>query len=208
MEFHKDGYPHWHLFVEVKDEGKGGMIGGNLLRRYWKGGDYVIETYIRNKSHWDELVGYFDKKGYFEKGKGYQGILPEWARNRFGRIRRFGAMVLDGCSDNKNMEGQKMENGNGDKREIRPYCVILDQCGKNVFVEVIGEGFGEGIKVELDYNVVRKKLEALGGSYIETVGFVAEMNWYTLKRFLCGFNELKNLWWMLGGLNTDLLFVE
>jgi hypothetical protein len=208
MEFHEDGFPHWHLFVEVNEVGKQGMIGEKALKKYWKGGDYVHEDYIRNKGHWDEVVGYFEKNGYFEKGKSHQGLLPSWARNRLGRIRRFGAMVIDGCSEQKAVEGLKMDNDNGNKREQRPYCVILDQCGKNVYVEVLGEGFGEGIKAEVDYNVVRKKLESLGGSYVESVGFVAEMNWFSLKRFLCGFDALKKLWWALGDIDSDLKFIQ
>jgi len=109
LEWHKNGYPHWHLFIEVDKPGKLGMIGGDRLRRYWKRGR-VTEGYIHNQEHWDNITGYFEKSGYFEKGKAYQGLLPEEIKNSpYRKITRFGFVDVEARKKKIIIEQEKPE---------------------------------------------------------------------------------------------------
>lgn len=93
LEWHRDGFPHWHILVLMGSRGIASQIGGDPLRTYWCHGA-VRESYMKSAAHWGRFTGYFGKMGYFEdkKGKQHQVSLPEWARNRSQRIRRIGAM--------------------------------------------------------------------------------------------------------------------
>ena len=91
LEWHRNGFPHWHLTIDVTVQGKRGMIGGDNLRQYWPIGG-VRETPIKSKAHWYHLTGYFKKHGYFEKKKAHQGMLPKWAKEGTKRIRRSDSM--------------------------------------------------------------------------------------------------------------------
>lgn len=89
LEWHKNGFPHYHVFIETPQKGSAGMIGGDFLRDSWKIAKIVKETYFRNESHFREMTGYYANKGYFEKGKEYQGRLPEnILDNVKGKIKR------------------------------------------------------------------------------------------------------------------------
>lgn len=88
IEWHKDGFPHWHVFVLVDKAGQKGQIGYKKILQYWEYGK-IVEGYIHSQNHWEYLTGYFKKHGYFEKKKAHQARLPEWARNRKEVIRRF-----------------------------------------------------------------------------------------------------------------------
>jgi hypothetical protein len=102
LEWHADGRPHWHVFVEVEKAGKSGMIGGDRLRDYWPHGA-LYEAYAKSELHWQRLTGYFGQHGYFEVkgkheknvGKGHQSTLPAWAAEKEPRmtVRRSGAMA-------------------------------------------------------------------------------------------------------------------
>jgi len=85
LEWHTDGYPHWHILIETD---RPAMIGYKLLKHYWPFGLWVTETYIKSQAHWDNLTGYFEKHGYWEHGKGTQGKLPSWALGGTRLIRR------------------------------------------------------------------------------------------------------------------------
>lgn len=93
-EWHKDGFPHWHILVLVDKPGRAGMLGADNVRHYWKFGS-IKEGFIRDEHHWKRFNGYFEKMGYFEdkKGKAHQVTLPEWARNRTTPIRRMSRRV-------------------------------------------------------------------------------------------------------------------
>lgn len=104
LEWHKNGYPHYHVFIQTPQRGSAGMIGGGFLRDSWKIAKIVKETYFRNESHFQEMTGYYANKGYFEKGKEYQGRLPEDILNNVkGKIKRMNSS----------------EKGYRDKRELR-----------------------------------------------------------------------------------------
>jgi hypothetical protein len=89
LEFHKNGFPHYHVFIQTPLKGSAGMIGGDFLRDCWKISKIVKETYFRDEAHFREMTGYYANKGYFEKGKEYQGRLPEDILNNVqGKIKR------------------------------------------------------------------------------------------------------------------------
>jgi hypothetical protein len=44
LEFYSDGFPHWHLLIEVESEGKSGMIRGKNLHRSWAHG--IVKDYL------------------------------------------------------------------------------------------------------------------------------------------------------------------
>lgn len=95
LEWYSDGFPHWHVFIDVGLKGFRGKIGNTRLLKAWSHG-IVIESYIRNSAHWQILTGYFGKNGYFgDSKKASQGRLPRWALDRVQKIRRFGGSVLD-----------------------------------------------------------------------------------------------------------------
>lgn len=102
VEWHKNGFPHWHLLVLVEKTGREGQLGGDNLRHYWPFGR-VHEHYIRDENHWKRFKGYFAKHGYFEdkKGKKHQVELPQWARDRRTTIRRIGRKKCSGSGDSE-----------------------------------------------------------------------------------------------------------
>ena len=124
VEWYENGFPHWHIFIETEEEGRAGMIGHGRIKERWPFGIYVNEDYIKSERHWKNLTGYFNSHGYFEKGKGYQGVLPEWAKDSVRRIRRW--------------FGKKKE-GNGKKRSSR--LRLKKSSG-------LGEGLSKGAKCE------------------------------------------------------------
>lgn len=95
LEWHKNGFPHWHLFCEVEKAGYAGQIGHSDIQKYWKYG-FVHERPIKNQGHWDEYTKYFGKKGYFAKNKAHQAVLPEWAKfETLKKIRKYGSKRID-----------------------------------------------------------------------------------------------------------------
>ena len=90
LEWHRNGFPHWHILVRVTKKGHYGKIGADEIRKYWSYGR-IHENYFRTPNHWQRFTGYFGKQGYFEdkKGKAHQVDLPEWAKNRTTPIRRW-----------------------------------------------------------------------------------------------------------------------
>jgi hypothetical protein len=87
LEFHRGGFPHWHLFIETT-RGKSGMIGKKRVQKAWKYG-LVWETYCKNKQHWEALCGYHRKNGYFaSESKQHQLELPDYLKGQ-NRVRKF-----------------------------------------------------------------------------------------------------------------------
>lgn len=85
MEFHSNGFPHFHVFIQTDCKGRAGMLGGEFLRDSWKLALWVKETYFKSEDHFKNLTGYYADKGYFEKGKEYQGRLPDEIMDKFQR---------------------------------------------------------------------------------------------------------------------------
>ncbi len=158
LEFYRDGYPHWHLLIEVEDVGKDGMIGGENLHRAWKYG-IVRETYFNNLNHWRNIAGYFADKGYFEKGKKYQTELPEFIKENFNkRIRRITYYpgkkktieeeIYPDISETEAFinvsdyfreiakENEKKEEPEKEKR-VTNYKTILSKCGEKTYIRTV-----------------------------------------------------------------------
>jgi hypothetical protein len=83
IEFHKDGTPHFHLLIRTMDGFKG-QIGYEKLKMAWPWGGFK-ERYFKNKYDYHAIIGYFGKAGYFEQGKEYQTILPDYFKSEYFR---------------------------------------------------------------------------------------------------------------------------
>ncbi|MBA7633874.1 hypothetical protein ES703_41445 [subsurface metagenome] len=82
LEWHKDGWPHFHIFIEVEDEGREGMIGQGFIHYYWPCGKIIKELPFKSLNHWRHMIGDLKKHGYFGKEKAHQTSLPKWALDR------------------------------------------------------------------------------------------------------------------------------
>jgi hypothetical protein len=79
LEWHEDGFPHWHCLVLINKKGKAGRIANKIdLTETWGKAKFVKEGFIRDRNHWKFLAGYVAKHGYFNDGKKKQARLPEW----------------------------------------------------------------------------------------------------------------------------------
>ena len=88
LEWHKNEFPHWHLFIETEEYGRFSRIGADVIRYYWSWGR-IGESFFKSQKHWDYQTGHFQKNGYFHKDKKHQTRLPAWALDRPGiKIRR------------------------------------------------------------------------------------------------------------------------
>lgn len=171
LEWHKGGWPHWHLFLESGWQGKQGMIGGDILRKYWRYGKYVHESPIESSLHWLGILDYFGEHGYFGTEKGIQNKLPEWALDRGAKIRRWGAMVLPMVDEEKKARGPKMFSR---QQGFRTYRVILKDCGSKSFIKIKSDVWEKSGVVEVPYRELRNELR---GNYIIGVGYVVEVDW-------------------------------
>lgn len=133
MEFHRNGFPHFHVFVQTDGKGKGGMIGGDRLRDSWSLAKWVKETYFNSEQHFKNLTGYYADKGYFEKGKEYQGLLPDDILDKFkSKIKR---MNTSERKKTEKIEVNFMNENNAEKIEtpfeeanMRACEIYFDEC--------------------------------------------------------------------------------
>lgn len=201
LEWHRDGYPHWHLFVLQNKQGQAGMIGQANISRIWKKG-IVWEYPVRSEKHWHGLTGYFAKKGYFEKKKAHQALLPQWARDRQKRVNRTGSKKFSHELDRakatekylrkEKIAERQMATPEGRKlraRQIGQYFTDraadtltngqkLDRCGQSTLLHIYGTNSGELGSISMPYNVYR----ALDGEYIPGVGHLVDFE--TVRPFL------------------------
>ena len=78
LEWHKDGFPHWHLFMLLSKPGRPGMVNLEVTTRLWRlRVGRVIVKRVRNETHWGRLVGYGMKSGYIGRGKEHQTAVPD-----------------------------------------------------------------------------------------------------------------------------------
>lgn len=189
VEFHKDGFPHWHLFIEVGEKGSCGMIGGNLLRQYWPWGRWVHESRIFDKQHWRNLLGYFDKHGYFGKPKEYQNSLPQWAVKWDRIIKRYGAKILPSVDQDKKIKNVGL--GLCARSPRRSYLLILSDCGAKTRVQVTNWQLSIDRMVDVPYLALRG---ALKGCYVVGVGYLVQIDQGDL--FLLG-EKFNGLWGLI-----------
>lgn len=140
LEWHEDGFPHWHVIVEMAEDGRAAMLGYDAIQRYW-GQGIVHESYVKNESHWKALAGYFGQTGYFEESKkDYQTGLPEWAKDSQTSIRRFGASAGKWSDSGKRSDKRSTKEADEKEKKLprrhRSYRVIMDGCGKETRVRL------------------------------------------------------------------------
>lgn len=176
IEFHKDGFPHWHILIDSP----GGMIGGDWIRKHWTFGKYVRESYIKSERHWGKIFGYFGKHGYFGEEKGAQGVLPSWALEYDKKIRRYGAKRIsepDGEIREKKIKSEKK----GD-RVMRPYSVILSGCGQKTLImisyEESGLGYGGFHRVNCPVKEIAEGFNFLQGEYFKDFDYEGFISWF------------------------------
>ena len=172
LEWHRNGFPHWHLFIDVVIKGKAGMIGGSILRHYWDIGA-VREAYIRNEKHWNKMTGYFEKHGYFEKRKAHQGKLPEWAMKSTKRIRRSDSMRRKSKCENTEHEEKQAEETRSMKRNLnRNYEDIIASCGSKTRIMIKDDRSDAWHLINIPY----KRYKSLPGAYVQGEGYVTRLS--------------------------------
>ena len=187
LEWHSDGYPHWHFFIEVENEGRAGMIGKNVISGRWSFGLYVYENYFKSENHWRSVIGYFGRNGYFNEGKGHQGKLPGWALERDKRIKRWESKkgVVRMRQDRFKVEGLYStmgENSESSKEVVgdhssthssKTYEMKLSECGKSadLMMSKGGDVFMER-KVKTPYERIKKEFP---WKYVEGKGLILNL---------------------------------
>jgi len=185
LEWHEDGFPHYHLLIETQG-GKTGMIGGELLRKYW-GLGRVTESFIKGEKHWRTISGYFEKRGYFNKDdKSHQVRLPEWARSYTTKIRRYGAMQINQGKKRVEIKITPHVQSTMDRppcNKNKPYDLILESCGSEVIINIVCEAVElPAIKIEMNYKAFLE--ENAYFHYQQGIGFHVRVNWDQLEIIL------------------------
>jgi hypothetical protein len=189
LEWHRDGFPHWHLFIDVVTKGKEGMIGGDNLRQYWKIGA-VRESHIRSALHWKRLTGYFQKHGYFEKSKAHQSTLPQWARQGKKRIRRSDSMrkpkALDAPPPPQGSESEApIPQISWVSTDPKSYAEILDACGmKTLICRKDGPSYKERV-----FFIPYREFRQFRGEYLEGQGYAVQMHVRDYRLFSALYGE-------------------
>lgn len=187
MEWHDNGFPHWHLLIEVDKPGKAGMIGQELLHKLWSWGDEnhrIHEWFFKSEERFKKFTGYFAKTGYLQKDKQHQMILPSWANGQGWegmKINRFSSMRRPGASQTSRPETSKKEPVKRPRRAMT-YATKHSRCGNSVEiweVEVFGEPYNptfsrtrKGV-FNVPYDVAIAHLE---GEFYKGFGFSYEAN--------------------------------
>ena len=130
LEFHRGGYPHWHVIVE---KGRG-MIGHDRIEAAWRHG-HVWESPITDRRHWGKIIGYHEKSGYIGGDtKGHQIELPDYLMDR-SRVRKFGRKQHRG-GDNAPRERPVGDRGRTQRAKSESYRQRFSQCGEGARVRV------------------------------------------------------------------------
>lgn len=187
LEWHEDGFPHWHLVVEMRQSGRRSMIGQEIIHKYWPWGR-IREGYVSDARHWRNISGYLQKKGYLTGGddKGHQTELPEWAKNYGHRIKRRGSMRIM-KSSGFSMEGKNVIKI-GEKFHVindceRSYKIKLEACGQSTKVKIISSKYRfPEIELSIPYAQILKEVGEL--QYCKGLGFCKRVDWIGLWAFL------------------------
>ena len=187
LEWHTDGAPHWHLFIQT-EKGKKGQIGNETLLKHWKHG-LVFESYIKSEEHWGRFTKYFGAKGYFDphsgcesKDKSHQLELPEWAKNVTYRIRKTGSMVKKDKdkneadeNDQKEVDEKFIEDENEDTNSIdlKTYQEILSSCGQSTMCQIRRD---DSYLVWMKLPIAYQHFKEYPGHYIEHTGYFLQMD--------------------------------
>jgi hypothetical protein len=185
LEWHSDGSPHWHLFIQTEN-GKKGRIGNKHLLAHWNHG-LVFESYIKSRSHWGRFVDYFGANGYFNpkqstetKNKLHQLSLPEWAKKVTYRIRKTGGMAKKKDSSQEIPTAHIIEIiedtiGWENKEEVgeeKTYEELLDSCGQSTFCQIRR---GRGSLIWKRLHIPYRSFKEIAGEYEQGVGYIVQM---------------------------------
>lgn len=183
LEFHADGYPHWHLFIE-NDRGRAGMIGKERIQSIW-GYGHVWESYPKDSKHWGAITGYHRKAGYFAgETKKHQLTLPFYLMHQ-NRVRKFGANFKTAAEEKKVFKEESLEKKSVPgtvrrKRDQKPYQERLEECNTTCKVKK-GESW---LTINVPGSAVRhyavERLETIDhstfqGTHSETIDFILEL---------------------------------
>lgn len=190
LEWHRDGFPHWHVLFKVAGSGRSGMIGGALIRKYWDRGA-VHESYFKSEKDFEGVVGYFQKMGYFEKSKRHQTALPAWVLAAKIRVKRVSKSLGEKGSGEKRGHSVVIVFREKERKDFEGYGEKIKSCGSFSEVSIYYKGliFG-GIVIALPYRLARK----MQGKYVAGVGYVVNVSrkffltwgagWATLRESL------------------------
>ena len=187
-EWHDNGFAHWHIMVEVSNEGKAGMIGVNTIRHYWPHGWYIREEPITDEAHWNRLTGYFSKHGYFQGGKGHQGTLPAWAKSKSIRIKRWESMKGGKRTSRITQDKTSQVNPYSPIRHRVTYDVLLKRCGATCRLIVQSSGSITSFDVNVPYFTVRSMST---WEYIEGKGLTQHLTLDQYRDFITHLRQLE-----------------
>ena len=195
LEWHTDGAPHWHLFIET-ETGKKGQIGNANLLKYWKHG-LVFESFIKSEKHWRRFTSYFGSNGYFDpksksetKNKQHQIELPAWAKQVSYKIRKTGSMIhKKDSSREEDLEKEYHEEDTANdkiKKTPKTYEQILSSCGQATLCQIRrGEGNLIWKKIPIPYS----ELKQFPGEYIDHTGYFMQMTLEEFNLFIALFDS-------------------
>lgn len=192
LEWHENGFPHWHLFVEVEQAGRAGMIGNEKILRHWKYG-IIHESYIRNQKHWKQFTTYFGKAGYFDPKQGsgdrkkHQRELPEWAMEVTYRIRKMSSSIPKDASNPEDLIEEKPEPFEKLERNTKKktYSEILKNCGESILCEVwYDHQYTFWKRLKIPYHEFIK----IAGEYVQSMGYQVQMKFKEWMLFIMLFD--------------------
>lgn len=189
-EWHDNGFPHYHWFLYVRQQGKAGQIGEALLKEVWRYGSYVHESWIKSQSHWESWIGYAAKTGYMHKDGKRQGVLPDWLKEKTRRVRRISGSIDGAPKDRSDVAADDnfeewlasfLPSKDQVKKPERTNGEILLSCGSTSNLMVVSKsgvaGEGMGLKIE-DYGEFSLNYQGLVGqakTYVEGLGWLLTM---------------------------------
>lgn len=180
LEFHKGGFPHWHLFIETK-VGKEGMIGKKFIQKRWKHG-LVWETYAKSKEHWGAICGYHRKMGYFAaETKAHQLELPEYLMDQT-RVRKYASnYMVSGGKTAKPPKTKATGKSSKAKRVQRVYKERLAKCNTTAKVKKGGSWLEVPIAGAKLRDIARDRLEEIDyktfrGDVADIIDLVVEVS--------------------------------
>lgn len=188
LEFHNDGFVHYHLIVEKKSVG---MIGNDILYPEWGLGG-IRESYFKNKNEWLKFTGYFNKNGYFEDQKGHQDVLPTELIKCNVIVRRFNySQGFEWLEKRKIENKEKLFNDliEDDKKEYvrRTNEEIINSCGSSTRIELFMKN---RLAEEYEINIPFKEIKQLFNcEFKEGVGLYAKVWKRDFKKIIKKYDE-------------------
>jgi hypothetical protein len=180
LEFHADGYPHWHLFIENL-RGRSGLIGKHRIQKLWKHG-HVWESYPKDAKHWGAITGYHRKAGYFAgESKKHQLTLPDYLMDQ-SRVRKFGSNYQIGPKkvSKKKVDQTALAKVESKPRMQKPYQDRLKACNTTCKIERAGawceiNAPGSDVRRYAKETLEEIDFKTYQGSTLDTIDFILEL---------------------------------